>query len=110
FLAVIFVAFSLLLATGLAQTAAAITFSQPIPTFDFDVGIDYSALTGRLVTSVNFNNQGNPVNLEDVNPFTGTRANINGFAGRVEELKVATARAVVGAGCPQNATVGTIFA
>jgi uncharacterized repeat protein (TIGR01451 family) len=110
FLAVIFVAFSLLLATGLAGTAAAITFSQPIPTFDFDVGIDYSALTGRLVTSVNFNNQGNPVNLEDVNPFTGTRANINGFAGRVEELKVATARAVTGAGCPQNAPVGTIFA
>ena len=109
-LVVIFFASSLLLAAGLAGTAAAITFSQIIPTFDYDVGIDYSALTGRLVTSVNFNTQGNPVNLEDVNPFTGTRTSISGFANRPEELKLATARAVVGAGCPQNAPVGTIFA
>src|SRR5712691_8835035 len=101
--------FSALLALGFRGTAAAITFSQTIPTFDFDVGIDYSALTGRLVTSAHFNTTGVPDNLEDVNPFTGARADISGFSNRPEELKVATARAVLGAGCPQNAPVGTIF-
>jgi hypothetical protein len=88
---------------------AAITFSQTIPTFDFDVGVDYSALTGRLVTSAHFNTNGVPDNLEDVNPLTGARSDISGFSNRFEELKVATARAVVGASCPQNAPVGTIF-
>src|SRR4029077_3358303 len=75
---------------------AAITFSQTIPTFDFDVGVDYSAWTGRLVTSAHFNTNGVPDNLEDVNPLTGARSDISGFSNRFEELKVATARAVVG--------------
>ena len=85
---------STLVALGFPGTAAAITFSQTIPTFDFDIGIDYSALTGRLVTSGHFNTNGSPVNREDVNPFTEARTDISGFSGRFEELKVATARAV----------------
>jgi uncharacterized repeat protein (TIGR01451 family) len=98
---------SLLVAIGMRGSAEAVSFSQPISTFDEDVGIDYSYLTGGLVTSVHYRD-GLPTNLENVNPLTGTRTAINGFSGRADEMKLAVARPTV-AGCPQNAPVGTIF-
>ena len=96
-----------LLGLGDPRIVAAISFSQPVLSFDNDVGIDYSFLTGNLVTSVHFAS-GNPSNLESVNQFTGVRTDLTGFSGRGDELKLAVARPT-SPGCPQNVPVGTIF-
>src|ERR1044071_4646935 len=76
--------------------------------FCSDIGIDYSQLTGQLVTSVHFDTQGVPNNLDNVNRFTGARNPVTGLSGLPDELKVATVRQVQGA-CPQQWPVGTIF-
>jgi len=74
-----------------------------------DVGIDYSELTGNLVTSDHFQTGGLPNNLDNVDRITGARSNAApAYSGHPDELKVATARKVTGA-CSQNAPVGTIF-
>ena len=110
---------SLLLALGLAGTASAITFtningpggtcnSGIPPGFCNDVGIDYSQLTGNLVTTL-FPNAG--TGLFNVDRATGIHTAIPGApAGSViDETKVATVR-VAGPACSsQIFPVGTIF-
>src|SRR5438094_3658445 len=101
---IIWLVCSVLLAVGYSGTAAAISFST-LPGFQHDVGIDYSELTGNLVTSFDFGN--GTTKLANVDRFTGVHTVIPGFVGS-DELKVATAR-TVSPSCPQNAPVGTIF-
>src|ERR1051325_2084162 len=104
-----------------ARTAEAVSFtalnSSPCITsggadvggFCSDIGIDYSQLTGNLVTSVHFDSvpPGTTNNLDKVNRITGARTSI-AVSGLADELKVATVRQVQGA-CPQQWPVGTLF-
>ena len=98
--------FGALLALGFSGTSAAISFSA-LGNFSNDVGIDYSQLTGNLVTSFNFGNTG-AASLANVDRFTGVHTPIPGLNNFSDELKVATVRQVVGA-CSQQWPVGTIF-
>src|SRR5215471_10691648 len=104
---------------SLPTIAAAITFtaisgpggtcnSGTPPGFCNDVGIDYSQLTGKLVTSL-FPNTG--TGLFNVDRITGNHTAIPGApaGSMVDETKVATVR-VAGPSCSgQNFPVGTII-
>jgi uncharacterized repeat protein (TIGR01451 family) len=112
--------FSLLLGLAFAKTAAAVSFSaintSPCATsggldsggFCSDVGIDYSQLTGNLVTSVHFETGGSPNSLDNIDRITGARVPL-AFFPTAGEVKVATVRQVQG-GCTQQWPVGTVFA
>src|SRR5262249_1826565 len=88
---------SLLLSFGSPRTAAAISFTNfngpggtcnvgNPPGFCQDIGIDYSPLTGNLVTSVNFGQAGQ-LDLADVDRFSGIHTFIkNGPVGAMDEL------------------------
>ena len=115
-----YLACSLLLVFGIPNLARAISFStissgpcvtsgnQDLSGFCQDVGIDYSQLTGNLVTSVHFQTNGVPNALDNVNRINGARSSIPGFFNKPDELKLAVARKTP-PGCAQNAPVGTIF-
>jgi uncharacterized repeat protein (TIGR01451 family) len=109
---IVFVSIALL-TSGVPGLAAPITFTTlgSPPSFQEDIGIDYSDLTGNLVTSVHLFTSGVPNNLDNVDRITGARSDAAPtFTGRFDELKLATARITAGtAACPQNAPVGTIF-
>src|SRR5215470_9299196 len=97
---------SMLLALALPHTAAAINFTVldsgqcnetgvPNDGFCQDIGIDYSQWTGNLISSVHFNNSGNPNNLDNIDRINGARTvAAPGFFNHGDELKVATARQV----------------
>src|SRR4029077_20157660 len=76
--------------------------------FCIDIGIDYSQLTGNLVSSVHFDTAGSPNSLDNVDRITGIRVPLASFA-TIGEVKVATVRQVQG-GCTQQWPVGTVFA
>ena len=69
---------SLILGLAFAKTAAAVSFSainaSPCATsggfdsggFCSDIGIDYSQLTGNLITSVHFDTGGSPNSLDNM--------------------------------------------
>ena len=111
---------SLLLGLAFAKIAAAVGFSalnvSPCATsggfdsggFCSDIGIDYSQLTGNLVTSTHFDTGGSPNSLDNVDRITGARVPLASFA-TIGEVKVATVRQVQG-GCTQQWPVGTVFA
>jgi uncharacterized repeat protein (TIGR01451 family) len=110
----------LLLGLAFTKMAAAVGFSalnvSPCATsggfdsggFCSDIGIDYSQLTGNLVSSVHFDTAGSPNSLDNVNRITGARVPL-AFFPTAGEVKVATVRQVQG-GCTQQWPVGTVFA
>jgi uncharacterized repeat protein (TIGR01451 family) len=112
--------FGLLLGLAFTKMAAAVGFSalnaSPCATsggfdsggFCSDIGIDYSQLTGNLVSSVHFDTAGSPNSLDNVDRITGARVPLASFA-TIGEVKVATVRQVQG-GCTQQWPVGTVFA
>src|SRR5215471_8332239 len=76
------------------------------PGFCNDVGMDYSQLTGNLVTSL-FPPPSSPGTLlSNVNRISGIHSPIDGGGSTPEEVKVATAR--LAPAC-QNFPVGTMF-
>ena len=112
--------FSLLLGLAFAKTAAAVSFSaintSPCATsggfdsggFCSDIGMDYSQLTGNLVTSAHFDTGGSPNSVDNIDRITGARVPLTSFT-TVGELKVATVRQIQGVCTPQW-PVGTVFA
>ena len=115
--------FGLLLGLAFTKMAAAVGFSalnvSPCTTsggfdsggFCSDIGIDYSQLTGNLVSSVHFDTAGSPNSLDNIDRITGVRVPLASFA-TIGEVKVATVRQIVSgvAGCTQQWQVGTVFA
>src|SRR4029077_2607450 len=77
--------FGLLLGLAFTKMAAAVGFSalnvSPCATsggfdsggFCSDIGIDYSQLTGNLVSSVHFDTAGSPNSLDNIDRVTGAR-------------------------------------
>jgi RHS repeat-associated protein len=65
--------------------------------FNSPIGIDYHQPTGKVVMSVNYNNGGQPYNLELV-AADGTRSRFSQISGLTDELKIATARDDTGTG------------
>ena len=65
--------------------------------FNSPIGIDYHQPTGKVVMSVNYNNGGQPYNLELV-AADGARARFSNMSGLTDELKIATARDDTGTG------------
>jgi hypothetical protein len=75
------------------HNATAISFTNigSSATFQNDIGIDYSILTGNLITSANYSG-GSTTTLTYVDRFTGVHTPVPNFTGKPQELKVATVR------------------